>query len=91
MTFSHCLTTEKEVPFSFCKHLEAPNLIQGFVANVFSYCVCLQQNASLWIVYTDNMPLDSSNASEMVRLFKALKVPVEVNFKPVSNVSNLYM
>lgn len=58
---------------------------------MFSYCVCLQQNASLWIVYTDNMPLDSSNASEIVRLFKALKLPVEVNFKPVSDVSNLYM
>lgn len=91
MTFSRCLTTEKEIPFSFCKYLEAPNLVQGFVANVFSYCVCLQGNANLWIVYTDNMPLDSSNASEIVRLFKALKLPVEVDFKAVSDVSNLYM
>lgn len=91
VTFTRCLTNNENVPYNFCKRLESPNLIQGFGANVFTYCIHSKYKASLWVVFTDNMPLDSVNSNEIVRLFKNLGLDVKVEFKVDSLTSNLYM
>ncbi|XP_050303431.1 uncharacterized protein LOC126741138 [Anthonomus grandis grandis] len=91
VTFTKCLTNLESVPFNFCDRLQAPNLVNGFGANVLSYCVHNALKASLWIIYSDNLPLDSLNGAELVRLFKSLGFFVNADFKVDSSSSNLYM
>ncbi|XP_066254254.1 proteasome assembly chaperone 1 [Euwallacea similis] len=91
ITFSRCISTDVEVPYNFCKRLEAPNLIEGLSASILTYCVCCNINASLWIIYMDNMPLDSANGAEIVKLFRILGIKVAIDFKCDDLSSNLYI
>ncbi|ENN79632.1 uncharacterized protein LOC109534643 [Dendroctonus ponderosae] len=91
ITFSRCLTTHQTVPYEFCKRLESPNLIQSFTASILSYCTHSNLHASLWIVYTDNAPLDSENSAELIRLFRTLGIQMNVELIQSPMSSNLYL
>ncbi|XP_066152143.1 proteasome assembly chaperone 1 [Euwallacea fornicatus] len=91
ITFSRCISTDVKVPYNFCKKLEAPNLIQGLSASVLTYCICCKISASLWVIYMDNMPLDSANGAEIVKLLGILGIKAAVDFKSDDLNSNLYI
>lgn len=90
ITFTRCLTNLDNVPYSFCKRLETPNVAKELGASVLTYCIHSNVKCSLWVIFTDNTPIDSINSSEIVKLLKKLGFGVKEPKVSISE-SNLYM
>ncbi|KAK5638008.1 hypothetical protein RI129_012303 [Pyrocoelia pectoralis] len=73
--------------------LDVPNLVTGISASVFSYCVHINKNCSLFKVFLDEAPLDSINTVPLLNLIKTLGLNVlkMYKFQETSCYSNLYI
>lgn len=75
------------------RKLNSPNLVTGFGADAFSYCIHNKKNCSLFIGYMHYVPIDTLSSKPFMELLHLMNIgkmsPFKLN-QPVAT-HNLYM
>lgn len=84
--------TSKEQKIGY-QRLKMPNLVTGFGASAFSYCVYKKQDCELFIEYIDYTPIDSMSAGPFINLLDQIQIGKMQPFITKTSVAshNLYM
>lgn len=87
------LATKKNVQLDNYKKLNAPNLVTGFGASIFSYCAHIKKDCILFVSYVSYVPIDTLSAKPFINLLQFLEIGSLLSFKINKSIANhnLYM